>query len=95
MQRPERRLQRNKEVSDDPKISADSIVGKNKRAGGGGECGFGGAGGCGGYTPQRRRLDSSGVDKLHADTTISLLRSRRNRWNDFTELSQLITFTPA
>lgn len=63
--------------------------------GGGGVSGGGGASGGGGHIPQRRRLDSSSVDKLHADITISLLRSWRNRWNDFAELSQLITYTPA
>jgi hypothetical protein len=39
--------------------------------------------------PQRRRLDPSGVDKLHSDISIPLLKSWRNRWNDFVELSQL------
>ena len=79
-------------------------------SGGGGAGSYGGAGGSGGssgsgcaggasggsgHIPQRRRLDSSGVDKLHDDITISLLRSWRNRWNDFAELSQLTTYTPA
>ena len=43
-------------------------------------------------TPQRRRLDTSNVEKLHGDVTIPLLRSWRNRWNDFAELSQLATY---
>ena len=30
---------------------------------------------------QRRRLDTSNVEKLHGDVTIPLLRSWRNRWN--------------
>jgi hypothetical protein len=61
----------------------------------GGGAGGGGAGGGGGgpllppLPPQRRRLDPSGVDKLHSDISISPLKSWRNRWNDFVELSQL------
>ena len=55
----------------------------------------GGASGSGGHIPQRRRLDASGVDKLHADITIFLLRSWTNLWNDFAELNQLITYTLA
>lgn len=42
--------------------------------------------------PQRRRLDPSGVDKLHSDISIPLLKSWRNRWNDFAELSQLAIY---
>ncbi|KAK4024871.1 hypothetical protein OUZ56_010366 [Daphnia magna] len=36
--------------------------------------------------------DTSSVEKLHGDVTIPLLRSWRNRWNDFAELSQLATY---
>ena len=65
-------------------------------AGGGASGGVGGGGGGGGgnipATPQRRRLDTSSVEKLHGDVTIPLLRSWRNRWNDFAELSQLATY---
>ena len=43
-------------------------------------------------TPQRRRLDTSNVEKLHGDVTIPLLRSWRNRWKDFAELNQLATY---
>ncbi len=52
-------------------------AGSSGGAGGGGGGGGGGASGSGGHIPQRRRLDASGVDKLHADITISLLRSWR------------------
>ena len=70
--------------------------------GGGGACG-GGSGGAAGSSGsgsgaqvavhQRRLLDTSGVDKLHGDVTIPLLRSWRNRWNDFVELNQLATYS--
>lgn len=43
-------------------------------------------------TPQRRRLDPSGVDKLHSDISFPLLKSWRNRWNDFVELNQLASY---
>jgi hypothetical protein len=51
----------------------------------------GGAGGGGGgpllhpLPPQRRQLDPSGVDRLDSNISISLLKSWRNRWNDFVE----------
>jgi hypothetical protein len=66
-------------------------------AGGGVGGGAAGSSGSGGGAPvavhQRRRLDTSGVDKLHGDVTIPLLRSWRNRWNDFVELNQLATYS--
>lgn len=43
-------------------------------------------------SPQRRRLDPSGVDKLHSDISILLLKSWRYRWDFFLELSQLDTY---
>ncbi|EFX66788.1 hypothetical protein DAPPUDRAFT_115998 [Daphnia pulex] len=73
-------------------------------AGGGGVAGSGGVGGgaggggvaggvAGHAVPHpRRRLYPSGMDKLHGDITISLLRSWRNRWNDFAEFNQLLTY---
>ena len=61
-------------------------------AGGGGADGGGAGGGGHPMPPQRRRLDPSGVDKLHSDITIPLLKSWRNRWNDFAELSQLTIY---
>ena len=33
------------------------------------------------------------MDKLHGDVTIPLLRSWRNRWNDFVELNQLAMYS--
>jgi hypothetical protein len=69
--------------------------------GGAGSSGVGGGAGGGGVVGSvaghavphpRRRLDPSGMDKLHGDITISLLRSWRNRWNDFAELNQLLTY---
>ncbi len=74
------------------------VQGGGAGGGGGGAGGGGGGGGAGGggggpllppLPPQRRRLDLSGVDKLHSDISISPLKSWRNRWNDFVELSQL------
>ena len=75
-------------------------------AGGGGSGGAAGSSGSGGAAGssgsgsgaqvavhQRRLLDTSGVDKLHGDVTIPLLRSWRNRWNDFVELNQLATYS--
>ncbi|XP_046438430.1 uncharacterized protein LOC124189960 [Daphnia pulex] len=61
---------------------------------GGGAGGGGVVGGVAGHAVPhpRRRLDPSGMDKLHGDITISLLRSWRNRWNDFAELNQLLTY---
>ena len=70
-------------------------VGGGGGASGGSGIGEGGGAGGGGVIPvipQRRRLDTSGVEKLHGDITIPLLRSWRNRWNDFAELSQLATY---
>jgi hypothetical protein len=52
---------------------------------GGGGAGGGGCGAAGGIAipHQRLRLDPSSMDKLHGDITVSLLRSWRNRWKDF------------
>ncbi len=66
--------------------------GGGSAGGGGGAAGGGGGGGVIPATLQRRRLDTSSVEKLHGDVTIPLLRSWRNRWNDFAELSQLATY---
>ena len=71
--------------------------GSGGAAGSSGSGGAAGSSGSGGGAPvavhQRRRLDTSGVDKLHGDVTIPLLRSWRNRWNDFVELNQLATYS--
>ena len=42
-----------------------------------------------GTQPQRRRLDPSGLTKLHADIDLAGLRAWRNRWADFGRLSDL------
>ncbi|XP_046453081.1 keratin, type I cytoskeletal 9-like [Daphnia pulex] len=55
--------------------------------GGGGGAGGGGAGG--GGASQRRRIDTSCLEKLHGDASLAQLRSWRNRWNDFCHLNQL------
>ena len=61
--------------------------------GGGGGGGAGGAGGGGGgATTQRRRIDPSCLDKLHGDASLSQLRTWRNRWSDFCQLNQLVTY---
>jgi hypothetical protein len=41
---------------------------------------------------QRRRLDPSSMEKLHGDASLSLLRSWRNRWNDYAALNQLSSY---
>lgn len=33
--------------------------------------------------PQRRRMDPFTMEKVHGDASVSLLRSWRNRWNDY------------
>lgn len=65
--------------------------------GGGGAGGGGSGGGVGGHPvlPQRRRRSPSGVDKLHSDISIPLLKSCRNWWNDFSELNQLAIYPNA
>ena len=61
--------------------------------GGGGGGGAGGAGGGGGGSAtQRRRIDPSCLDKLHGDASLSQLRTWRNRWSDFCQLNQLVTY---
>lgn len=62
-------------------------------AGGGGAGGVGAGGGGGGTggggAPQRRRIDTSCLEKLHGDASLAQLRSWRNRWNDFCHLNQM------
>jgi hypothetical protein len=43
----------------------------------------------------RRRLDPSSMEKLHGDVSISLLRSWRNRWDDYAALNQLSSYPAA
>jgi hypothetical protein len=43
----------------------------------------------------RRRLDPSAMEKLHGDVSISLLRSWRNRWDDYAALNQLASYPAA
>jgi hypothetical protein len=43
----------------------------------------------------RRRLDPSTLEKLHGDVSISLLRSWRNRWDDYAALNQLSSYPAA
>ena len=59
---------------------------------GGGGGGGGAGGGVGGGVVQRRRIDPSCLDKLHGDASLSQLRTWRNRWSDFCQLNQLITY---
>lgn len=56
---------------------------------GGGGAGGGGGGAGGGGAPQRRRIDTSCLEKLHGDASLAQLRSWRNRWNDFCHLNQM------
>jgi hypothetical protein len=73
----------------------DSAGGGTGSSGGGpagGGAGSGGGGSTGGGAPQRRRIDPSCLDKLHGDASLSQLRTWRNRWNDFCQLSQLSTY---
>ena len=76
---------------------AGGSSGSGGAAGSSGSGGAAGSSGSGGGAQvavhQRRLLDTSGVDKLHGDVTIPLLRSWRNRWNDFVELNQLATYS--
>lgn len=41
---------------------------------------------------QRRRLETSSLEKLHADCTLLDFRSWRNRWQDFCRLNQLASY---
>jgi uncharacterized membrane protein YgcG len=73
------------------------LYGLLRRRGGSGSGGS--TGGCasssasvGGGAPQRRRIDPSCLDRLHGDASLSQLRTLRNRWNDFCQLSQLSTY---
>jgi hypothetical protein len=68
--------------------SGGGLPGAGGSAGGGGA----GGGGAGGGAQQRRRIDPSCLDKLHGDASLSQLRTWRNRWNDFCQLSQLSTY---
>jgi hypothetical protein len=70
-------------------------------AGGGGGAAGGGGGGprqAGPIPPAlpsaRRRIDSSGWDKLNGDVQLPQLRTWRNRWNDFRQLNQLSSYPP-
>ncbi|KZS21221.1 Uncharacterized protein APZ42_011896, partial [Daphnia magna] len=76
--------------------------GAGSRGGGLASGGAGGSGGGGGGTvgganvgggaPQRRRIDPSCLDKVLGDASFSQLRTWRNHWNDFCQLSQLSTY---
>ncbi len=55
----------------------------------------GGLGAGGGGATQRRRIDPSGLEKLHADISLPQLRTWRNRWGDFCQLNQLATYPVA
>ncbi|XP_032785627.1 twist-related protein 1-like [Daphnia magna] len=64
--------------------------------GGSGSAGGGGSGGgAGGGITQRRRIDPSGFEKLHADISLPQLRTWRNRWGDFCQLNQLAAYPVA
>ncbi|EFX69815.1 hypothetical protein DAPPUDRAFT_113300 [Daphnia pulex] len=43
----------------------------------------------------RRRLDPSTMEKLHGDASTSLLRSWRNRWDDYAALNQMTSYPAA
>lgn len=49
-------------------------------------------GGTGGSVTQRRQIDPSGLEKLHADISLPQLRTWRNRCGDFCQLNQLATY---
>ena len=41
------------------------------------------------YSRPRRPIDTSRMEKLHADVTIATLKLWKNRWDDFSSLNRL------
>jgi hypothetical protein len=80
-------------AADGGNVGGGGAGGGGGASGGGGSGGSGGAGNGGGgpllhpLPPQQRRLDPSGDEKLHSNISIFILKSWRNQWNDFVELS--------
>ncbi len=68
---------------------SDNSGGAGSSSGG---AGGGVSGGSAGSAMERRRIDTFGLEKLHADISLPQLRTWRNCWGDFCQLNQLATY---